>query len=201
MLASTTSRRRVIGAGLLWLANTLAPGRTVLAQAAKDDANAPCFDRRVIDLHRQLFGWSCIPSSVELVLKLLGRVSPHYYELQKEWQNRKDGCFDDFAGRTIAGVKFDRRYAMTRCAMFPFKGLFAAIDAELASGRFVIVGLENETGDAYHGWVIVERLPGGEYHGFSKAWERTMEATDIKRRIIDIGGTDIGTYTIVEPPR
>jgi hypothetical protein len=153
------------------------------------------FDRGIVDAHRQLYGFSCIPSSVEIVLKLTRRVPLTFHGLQHEWRDKTDGCFDHFDGRTIAGVTFHRKYAMTRCAMFPFKGLFAAVDAELAEGRPVIVGLENDNHDGYHNWVIVEKLPDGEYRAWSKAWFQTIELTDVKRRIIEMGGTDIGTYT------
>ena len=42
------------------------------------------FELRIIDAHRQLYGMSCIPSSVEMVLKLLGRVPISYYDLQTQ---------------------------------------------------------------------------------------------------------------------
>jgi len=155
----------------------------------------PAFNRAVIDRHRQIFSFSCIPSSVEMVLKLLGRVPSDYYSLQQAWKNKTDGNFDNFEQRTIAGVTFHRQFATARCVMFPLKGLFAAIDAELAQGRYVIVGLSNDR-NGYHAWVIVERLPSGEYRAISKSWEDTIEITDTKRRIEEMQGTDLGTYTL-----
>jgi hypothetical protein len=56
------------------------------------------FNRNIIDAHKQLYGVSCIPSSVEMVLKLLGQVPVSYYDLQMQWQNKLDGSFRDFDG-------------------------------------------------------------------------------------------------------
>ena len=166
---------------------------------AADIANAE-WKRKIVHAHLQLYSESCIPTAVELVLILAGRVPSSYYDLQREWKNSKYGTFDIFVGRTIAGLTFHRNFWLPRCAMFPFKGLFSAIDAELNAGRFVIIGLRDDDESPFHAWVIVERLPDGEYLGFSKNGAETMEATDIRRRIISNGGTDFNSYTADEEP-
>jgi hypothetical protein len=78
-----------------------------------------------IGSHRQLYRYSCIPSAVEIVLKLLGRVDTNYYELQNEWDNREDGSFKDFDERVVEGLTF------RLVNNLPFEKLFDTIDQEL----------------------------------------------------------------------
>jgi hypothetical protein len=59
----------------------------------------------------------------------------------------------------------------------------------------VIIGLREDEDGPFHAWVIVERLPDGEYRGFSKDDALTLEATDVRNRIVRNGGTEIDTYT------
>ena len=54
----------------------------------------PNIDHAVVNSHAQLDDYSCIPSAVELVLKLLGRVPHDFYDLQRAWANRSDGSFN-----------------------------------------------------------------------------------------------------------
>ena len=68
--------------------------------------------------------------SVELVLKLTGRVPGDYYKLQRAWGNKRDGNFSDFDGKTIAGVRVHKHFVLPRNQDFPLEGLFAAIDKE-----------------------------------------------------------------------
>ena len=84
------------------------------------------FDHKIIDAHEQGFPMSCIPSSVEMLLKLLGRVPNSYRDLQLAWQNKSDGCWRDFNGKTFAGVTLRYRddYSTDQ--------LFEAIDRGLA---------------------------------------------------------------------
>jgi hypothetical protein len=153
--------------------------------------------RKCVDAHAQIYPGSCIPMSVELVLILAGRVATSYYDLQFEWKKRPYNAFNIFAGRTVAGLTFQRSFTMPRSAKFPFKDLFAAIEKELDAERFVLIGLRDDDQGSFHAWIIAERLAGGEYRGFTKYGSQTIEATDIKARITSNGGTEIGTYTSI----
>lgn len=183
----------VRGACALALAAVAAWGQP--ADTAAGAITPPGYDRLKIDRHRQIYDASCIPSSVEMVLKLTDRVPQDYFELQEAWKNKTDGSFANFDGRTIAGVTFKRQFAMPRDRRFPLKELFAAIDAELAQGRYVIVGLSVGR-NVYHNWVIAGRLANGEYRAVSKNGAETMEISDTRARIKRMKGTDIGTYTL-----
>jgi hypothetical protein len=152
------------------------------------------FNRSIIDAHKQLYGVSCIPSSVEMVLKLLGRVPVSYYDLQMQWQNKPDGSFKDFDGQTVAGTTFHQQFAMPRDDNFPLADLFDAIHAELAAGRFVIVGLA--AGDDFHNWVIYDEDAAGEFLAVSKGASRTIYERAVRKVITQMKGTDIGIYRV-----
>jgi len=150
------------------------------------------FDRRIIDAHGQRYPMSCIPSSVEMVLKLTGRVPQSYYGLQNSWKNKADGSFHDFDGKTIAGVTFRQQFCMARNSAFPLAQLFDTIDHELKAGRFVIVGLAS--GHDFHNWVIYDEGTDGEFLAASKAGPWTIQENHVKKVITLMQGTDIGTY-------
>lgn len=152
------------------------------------------FDRRIIDAHHQLYGMSCIPSAVEMVLKLVGRVPASYYDLQTQWKEKPDGSFRDFDGKTFAGVAFHQQFTQPHGTNFPLTQLFETISAELHAGRFVIVGLA--AGDDTHDWVIYDEAADGEFLAVSKAGVRTIEERHVKRAITSMKGTDIGTYEL-----
>ena len=170
------------------------PDEAVVEQARRDLTQ---FDLRIIDAHRQLYGMSCIPSSVEMVLKLLGRVPVSYYDLQTQWKEKADGSFTDYDGKTFAGVTFHQQFTQPHGTDFPLAKLFDTISAELHEGRFVIVGLVSE--DDTHDWVIYDEAADGEFLAVSKAGVHTIEERHVKRIITSMKGTDIGTYELHFP--
>jgi hypothetical protein len=70
------------------------------AQNAADKTNKRKSLHDVAFNHRQVFNNSCIPMSVEMVLKYNSRVKPDYNALQNTWQDKSDGTFKDFDGKT-----------------------------------------------------------------------------------------------------
>jgi hypothetical protein len=154
-------------------------------------------DTTIVSQHQQLDDYSCIPMSVELVLKLVGRVPVDYYGLQREWRNRTDGSFAAFDGRTISGVRFRLQFSLARDDKFPLDDLFRTIEGELAIGRFVIISLAMPGG--WHMFVIHEMLPSGEFRAVSRSpHRREILVTEQVRGIVrQMKGTDILTYEIV----
>jgi hypothetical protein len=152
------------------------------------------FDPRVIDGHEQRYHMSCIPSSVEMVLKLSGRVPGSYYDLQTEWKEKSDGSFGNFDGKTFAGVTFHQQFSLPRNNEFPLVKLFETIHSELQAGRFVIVGLASPGG--WHNWVIYDEDADDEFLAVSKFGVRTIEEKHVKKAITKMQGTDIGTYEL-----
>lgn len=153
------------------------------------------YDVKIVDQHRLLRPSALVPCTVELVLKLTGRVPAEYYELQDTWLDYPGGSFNDFDGRTIGGLTFHQRFTRERGPGFPVAKLFAAIDEELRQGRYVVVGLRNEPDlNSYSAWVIVERNPDGEYQAVTKNGDETVTVNDVKARITRMQGTDLGIY-------
>ena len=152
----------------------------------------PSINMNIVNQHEQMCKFSCIPSAVELVLKLLGRVKEDYYNLQDEWGNKKDGGFCDFHEKTIEGVYFTQHFALPRNAQFPLKELFQMIDGELSQGRYVIVSLAPKNG--WHMSVIFDKEETGEYIAITKHYEQTIHVKNIQQLIVRMQGTDILVY-------
>ncbi len=155
----------------------------------------------IVDEHEQLEPFSCIPSAVELVLKLLGKAPVGYYDLQKSWKNKKTGSFLNFNGKTIAGVTFESKFSPpNRGKCFPINDLFKAIDVELDAGKFVVISLKSPLG--WHMYVIYNRLNSSynpseyDYLAFTKNGKHTTEANDVKKCVLSMGGTDILIYNV-----
>src|SRR4051794_12277758 len=66
-------------------------------------ATRPSYDWLTVDEHKQISDFSCIPMSLEMVLKLEHRKPIDFFDLQKAWNNSKDGTLGYFDGTTIAG--------------------------------------------------------------------------------------------------
>jgi hypothetical protein len=156
------------------------------------------FKRQVVDAHQQRYGMSCIPMSVEMVLKLLDRVPQPFYELQEAWKEKADGNFNDFDGKSVKGVTFHKQFGLPRNSEFPFERLFATIDSELKAGRFVIVSLASSQ-VSWHMYVIFDEDPNGDFVAVSKIGSRTIDARRVKETIRRMKGTDILTYEVEAP--
>lgn len=145
--------------------------------------------------HHQISPNSCIPMSIELILKFNKRAAPDYYQLQRNWNNRADGTFKDFDGKVIAGLRFSWQFAVPRGEQFPYARLFSAIDHELAAGRKVIISLPSGY-LLWHMYVIDSKTSKGEYLAYSRAFNfgEVLVLNDVKSRIFGCKGTDILTY-------
>ncbi len=135
-----------------------------------------------IDTHTQLFSFSCIASAVEMVLKLLGRVHPDYYTLQKLWDDRRNGNFLDVDMQRIEGVTFLAKFSPPhRGPHFPLDQLFAIIDNELSQDRYVIVSLEVQDHN-YHNFIIYGTTGSREYLAITKR-HQDERISDVRSRI------------------
>lgn len=158
-------------------------------------------DLRIIDAHKQISKYSCIPSGVEIVLKLLGKVNTEYYDLQKAWRRKygdnSSGSFIDFNGCTIKGLTFKCKFHnYPRNAGFPFEKLFHTIDDELATDRYVLVSLKVFPPN-YHIYLICDKN-NDDYIAYSKGSNnKTIEYTGrVKAKIQEMQGTDILIYSM-----
>jgi hypothetical protein len=153
----------------------------------------------VASKHKQIYDMSCIPMSVEMVLKYNNRVAANFYDLQKDWKNKADGTFGNFDGKTLSGLKFKLQFNIARGDDFPFERLFSTIDSELAAGRKVIISLPSGN-NIWHMYVIDKKTAAGEYKAYSRFCKdkNLIRKDDVKSSIYGCKGTDILTYTIVD---
>ena len=152
-------------------------------------------DPDVLAEHTQLSSASCIPMSVEFVLKLLREIQPKDFPLQRAWNNRTNGSFSDFDAVTLNGIRFKHQFPLSsnpRGSSFPITDLFNTIDGELRAGRYVIVSLA--TPPYFHNWVIYNRLPNGEYRAATKG-HACAEIQNVRAQVQTMQGTDILTYS------
>ncbi|PST83135.1 hypothetical protein C7T94_11060 [Pedobacter yulinensis] len=180
---------------LLWLVLVATAANLSAQQPGRVTARSV---HKIVAAHRQLYGMSCIPMSVELVLKHHHKVSPAYYDLQHGWQNKADGSFADFDGKTLAGLKFRHQFGRPRGEGFPFDELFKVIDNELDAGRKVIISLPSGY-NFWHMYVIDARTAQNDYRAYSRHFEndKPLVLEGVKGLIFGAGGTDIMTYRVV----
>jgi len=105
-------------------------------------------NQAIIDLHEQKFFLSCIPSAIEMILKLEGKVDQDYYELQTEWNNNAGRSFDYFDNRTIHNLTYHRKEN-------PDDNIPYIIGEEITKGRYVAISIKNPKG--FHIWVIYDK--------------------------------------------
>ncbi len=151
----------------------------------------------MIKAHEQKYQFSCIPSAIEMALKLLGKVDTSYYDLQNEWKNEINGSFSYFNGKIIKGLTFERKFAVPRNSSFPMEELFRVIDNELASDRYVIISPFRENRETeekgWHMYVIFAKTDD-DYLAFSKRGKKTVYLNTVKTRVREMQGTDILVY-------
>jgi hypothetical protein len=163
------------------------------------------FERKIVDEHKQLFDSSCIPMTIEMVLKLTGREPVNFFKLQEAWQTKTDGSFADFDGKTIAGLTFHQRFKNPRNKDFPLKRLMSEIDKELKAGRYIIVSLQSGK-DLFHMHVIYGKDADGDFVAITKAGSKasgakTIVVPHVKEILTKMEGTDIMTYEETEPAK
>ncbi|MCD4666054.1 MAG: hypothetical protein K8R68_12355 [Bacteroidales bacterium] len=148
--------------------------------------------KEVLEKHKQLTTYSCIPMSVEFILKLIGKFPLEDFRLQESWNDRKDGDFEVFNGQIIEGVKFTRHFSNPRDNNFPIEQLFNKIDNELIENRYVIIALSVPEG--FHNYIIYNKI-NGEYQVTTTG--RPKEEINVQEIVKKIKGTDILTYEIL----
>lgn len=153
--------------------------------------------RFVLSAHHQISPYSCIPSALELVLKLEGVLELDRHDLQeRHFENKKldFGKFHEFKER---GLTFHAMFA-PGCELAKLR---SAIELELASGRYVVVALQEEgapEGETLvHAWVVIGRR-GSEFVGVSRCQNGgpLLFEPRIWARVEKRGGTDIMVYRL-----
>lgn len=149
--------------------------------------------------HQQIYNLSCIPSSVEMVLKYNKKERSSFYKFQKEWKEKADGTFGDFNGKTIDGITFTQQFNQPRGVGFPYDSLYSTIRKELKAGRKVIISLVSGPG-MWHIWLVDHQTTDGDFVGYSRGYQNNtvLEVTNIKGLVQSMQGTDIMTYKVAD---
>ena len=151
-------------------------------------------DQQILTAHRQIYQTSCVPMSVELVLKLVGAMGPTDFRLQNQTGGASDLTLARYDGVCISGVTFRRRFGESRGADFPLDRLFDTIATEVTSGRYVIASLASPGGNWHMHVVYAHAPPTGEFSAATKAYPYgNLHADDVRQRITLMQGTDILT--------
>ena len=162
----------------------------------------PIYDKKIVDTHEQLYRLSCIPSCVEIILKLSNLVPVSYYDQQHLWKNKRDGSFSDYDNKEIEGLLFSRQFAHARGNEFPLQELFQTVEAELKENRYVAVSIANASG--WHMYIIYDIDTTGNFLSVSKnhkdtIYQDSMLTGSVKGAVSAMRGTDILTYTTKNP--
>lgn len=163
----------------------------------------------LIKVHQQLTCCSCIPMSVELVLKLLGLMTISDFSLQQD--TSKSGTSDWVKGFNYPTnnqkVRFAREYLLKDLGYSEDRGqhfmenyfdcLFKTIDKELENNRYVIISLESGP-NQWHMEVVFDKVNEQEYSTVTFYHNNPQYAVysnqALKERVRKMQGTDILTY-------
>lgn len=145
-----------------------------------------------INKHKQIYTNSCIPSGIEMVLKLNKKVDSDFYNYQKIWGRKNEGNFANFDGLLLNEIRFHHLFDLRRNDNFPINDLFMTIDKELAEGRYVLISLPSDTG--WHIYVICNKLSNGDFVAYSKLSSKNLILYNVKEIVRQVKGTDIMVY-------
>jgi hypothetical protein len=141
----------------------------------------------ILKIHKQVFQNSCVPSSVEMVLKLEGILEPHSFKIQEQCGDTgRSG--DDFDG--IRYSKGNNSIKFSKKIFGDLKSVFDAIKSELRSNKYVIVplktGIQNNA-RTYHNHVIYDFTEQGEYRTITILYGNNdiVDVKDMEKRFTD----------------
>jgi hypothetical protein len=167
-------------------------------------------DFNKIEDHKQVTPYSCVPMSVELVLKLLGLMAITDFSLQNDPNKSgnsnwiKNGFQYPYVNPI---VKFNREFLLGDLGFDKDRGdyfmqnfynkLFDTIDKELENNRLVIISLESGI-KQWHMEVVFDKVSDQEYSTvtfYHNNPQYTIYSKQpLKQRVNAMQGTDILTY-------
>jgi hypothetical protein len=152
-------------------------------------------NRKIIDNHQQIYPNSCVPSGVEMVLKLEGIMNSTLHSLQEAYGNNPRSG-DDFDNKEFSNgyikIKFHKVLLLT------LKDIFHRIEYELKDNRYVLIPLKTSSpGDPMwtcHIHLIYNLMENGEYQSLTKLpGQPTIEDSSTKKRFTDNFNEQINT--------
>ncbi len=153
-------------------------------------------DDIVLINHKQKYEKSCVPMSIELVLKLMGVMKVDDYRLQDEKGN-ESRWGAEYHENEINNVKIIHSFDSDRDDQFPMDELFKKIEEELDNDRFVQCVWKNDDMQDFHAYVIYgyndNEYLAITYHAYETD---VIRVDDMKSRLSKIQGSDILTFEI-----
>lgn len=171
---------------------------------------------KVIQEHQQMYEKSCVPMSVEFVVKLVDPSQIFYYDEQHRFP---DGTSwgGNFNNRKINNITFYHLFTNDRHT-YSLDPLFDKIKEELNNdhyvqlslvsewkidtmGKFILDGNGHKIPNCFHCWVVFQYDETGEFHGVTKYFNNQQPKQpsytfNIREQLIEMGGTDILTYSV-----
>jgi hypothetical protein len=162
-----------------------------------------------IELHKQNVWNSCVPMSVELVLKLIGLLDPAVTPLQddpkkigtSDWIKRPQFKFPHENPKII----FDREYLNVdknepdhtdEALQKNLEPTLKTIDTELQSGRYPIISVRTSSDDSTHNIVVYGKIDDDNYKTITFHYQSGVlnQPENLRQKIIERKGTDLITY-------
>ena len=115
---------------------------------------------QIIDTHQQLRKNTCFQMAPELALKLAGILDIQEYPFQNnvEWDGKG---YEPYQSSCIVQkhlLQFD-----TKKYLYPYQELFPRLQEELDKGNFPILSLLIPNAEAWHGFVLLDRVSEYDY--------------------------------------
>jgi hypothetical protein len=169
---------------------------------------------KVIQEHNQMYEQSCVPMSVEFIVKLVDPSKIPYYDEQHRYPDGK--CWGkNFDNKKINNITFHHWFFGDRHT-YLLDPLFVKMKEELDNNRYVQLSLVSEwktdsfgtflldgqghkIPNCFHCWVVFQYDETGEFHGVTKYFNNRQPKQPsytftIREQLIEMGGTDILTY-------
>lgn len=160
-------------------------------------------------LHRQRTNVSCIPMSVECVLKLLALMPQTDFKFQDVAANSGQSHWvkDLVYPSGNPKIKFSRQFLLSDYGMEDrgphfmrdhFENLFTTIDEELANERYVIISVQSGPSQWHMEIIYNKQTDTGKYEVVTFYHDgqgaHLLPAKDLRQVITEMQGTDILTY-------
>ncbi len=167
-------------------------------------------NQTIVRGHQQLYPDSCVPMSVEFVVKLVDPTQLQYYDQQHQYPNGTIGG-QHYNNQILNNIQFTHLYPQSshpRGQNFPLPELFRIMKYEIDHNRFVQLGLKSGviidlngvvTGTLYHGWVVYGYDNQGEFLGVTRYHHHNnpIFSQTIRQDITTLQGTDILIWDFV----
>lgn len=164
--------------------------------------------------HKQITNVSCIPMSIEAVLKLIGLMPVDDFSLQlDETKSRKTEWISNGFSFPLINpkIKFSQEFLLSKLYQNKsdrglhfmcdhFEDLFKTIDSELYNNRCVIISLQSGS-NQWHMEIIYNKIEDSQYQTFSFYHNESQlvifQSKDLRKRVAEMQGTDIFTYKFI----